>query len=286
MICPYCACDLTAKPVTKEHVLGRRFVPKGKLNGHWNLIVNACGPCNNRKADLENDISAITLHPEHGETHLDYDDAAKEEALRKAAKAISRRTKKPVKDSHENMKLHVPFGPNGKFSFNFTSPPQIDKDRAFELARLQLAGFFNWITYQQDEERGYWWTGGYHPLIMVRRADYGNKIIADFADAVLEWEPRILGHTAEGFYRVCVRRHPGAECWSWAMEWNGSTRLVGFLGDREVVKVVVDRLGPLQMHHHDLGNGDFMRYRTEVPLADKDDKLFALPTGATVPLTS
>lgn len=276
VVCPYCGCDLTAETATKEHVVGRRFVPKGKLNGHWNLIVNACGPCNNSKADLENDISAITLYPEHDEAHPKYDTAAMKDAQRKAEKAISRRTKKPVKDSRENMKLDMQFGPYASFNFNLSSPPQIDEDRAFELARLQLAGFFNWITYQQDEERGYWWTGGYHPLLMVRPADYGNRIIMDFADAVLEWEPRVLGHTAEGFYSVCIRRHPEVECWSWAMEWNGSTRLVGFLGNRDVAKAVVDTLGPLQIHHNDLGDGGFIRFRTEVPLAPEDDKLFEL----------
>jgi len=274
VVCAYCGCKLNAQNSTKEHVVGRRFVPKGKLNGHWNLILNACGPCNNRKADLENDISAITLQPEHGEVHPAYDDASVEEARRKAESAISRRTKKPVKDSHENMKLNLPFGKNREINFDFISPPQIDESRAFELARLQLSGFFNWITYQQDEERGYWWTGGYYPLMMVRRADYGNKILVDFADTVLNWEPRVLGHTAEGFYSVCIRRHPDAECWSWAIEWNGSARLVGFLGDGAVAKAITETLGPLRMDQIDLGNGDFVRFRTEVSLAPEDDRLF------------
>lgn len=277
-ICPYCGCDLASDNTTKEHVVGRRFVPKGKLNGHWNLIVNACGPCNNRKADLENDISAITLHPEHGEAHPDYDDAAKADAQRKAANAISRRTKKPVKDSHENMKLDAPLSAGASVSFNMTSPPQIDEARAFELARLQLAGFFNWITYQEHEQRGYWWTGGYHPLMMVRRADYGNTIMVDFADAVLDWEPRVLGHTAEGYFSVCIRRHPDAECWSWALEWNGSTRLVGFVGNKGAAQTVVDGLRKLEMHHQDLPDGGHVRFRTEVPLAPENDRLFDPPT--------
>ncbi len=276
VVCPYCGCDLNADNSTKEHVVGRRFVPKGKLNGNWNLIVNACDVCNNRKADLEDDISAITLYPEHGGIHPDYDDEARAEAQRKAANAISRRTKKPVENSHEKMKFNLPFGPDASFNFDFASPPQIDESRAFELARLQLAGFFHWITYQQHAERGYWWTGGFHPLIMVRRADFGNTVIVDFADAVLGWEPRVLGHTAEGHYSVCIRRHPEAECWSWAMQWNGSTRLAGFLGDREAAKAVVETLRPLQMHHQDLGNGDFVRFRNEVPLEPDDDKLFAV----------
>jgi len=274
LVCPYCGCNLTPANTTKEHVVGRRFVPKGKLNGHWNLILNACGPCNNRKADLENDISAITLQPEHGEVHPDYDDASQKEAARKAVKAISRRTRKLVKDSQENMNLNLPFGSNWKIEFNFTSPPQIDDDRAFELARLQLAGFFNWITYQQAEKRGYWWTGDYLPLMLVRRADYGNKILLDFADAVAGWEPRVFGHTAEGFYSICIRRQPNAECWSWAIEWNGSARLVGFLGDRDVVKSIIDTLGPLQVDQFDLGSGNFIEFHSEVPLAAQDDRLF------------
>ncbi|MBY4893065.1 HNH endonuclease [Rhodobacteraceae bacterium N5(2021)] len=274
VVCPYCGCDLTAENSTKEHVVGRRFVPKGKLNGHWNLIVNACRPCNNRKADLENDISAITLHPELGEAHPYYDETARAEGQRKAENAISRRTKKRVKDSKEKMKLSVPFVSSISLNIDFTSPPQIDENRAFELARLQLAGFFQLITYQQLEERGYWWTGGYHPLIMVRRADFGNSVIVDFADAVLDWEPRVLGHTAEGFYSVCIRRHPGEECWSWAMQWNGSTRLAGFLGDLDVAKEVAGTLRPLQMRQQELGNGDVVRFRTEVPLKPEDDRLF------------
>lgn len=277
VICPYCGCDLFASSLTKEHVVGRRFVPKGKLNGHWNLILNACSPCNNRKADLENDISAITLHPEHDSKHPDYDLATTNDAQRKAEKAISRRTNKPVKDSHESLKLDVAFAPGLNFKFSLLSPPQIDEDRAFELARLQLAAFFSFITYNTSEERGYYWPGDYLPLLIVRRADYGNKIAVDFAEAVSSWEPRVLGHTAEGFFSICIRRHPSAECWSWAIEWNGSTRLLGFLGDKNAAQAIVKKLGPLQLNHQDLGNGDYVRFRTEVPLAPDADRLFEAP---------
>ena len=39
--CVYCGNELTPQTVTKEHVVGRRFVPKGSLNQQWNLIVCA-----------------------------------------------------------------------------------------------------------------------------------------------------------------------------------------------------------------------------------------------------
>ncbi|MAJ64786.1 MAG: hypothetical protein CL557_10905 [Alphaproteobacteria bacterium] len=279
MTCPYCGCDLTTVPViSKEHVVGRKFVPKGKLNRHWNLIVNACEPCNNRKADLEDDISAITLQFEGEKANPNYDSATKEEASRKATNAISRRTKKPVKYSHENIKFSLPFGSNITCNFNFVSPPQIDEKRAFALARLQLTGFFYWITYQKNKKRGYCWPGDFHPLIIVRRTDYGNKIITDFADAVSNWAPCVIGHTAEGFYSICIRHYPDTKCWSWAIEWNYSMRLVGFLGDRSVAKSIIDTLGPLEMNHQDLGNGNYIRFRTETPLVDNDDNLFAEAT--------
>jgi 5-methylcytosine-specific restriction endonuclease McrA len=82
-VCPYCGCQLELKKSTKEHVVGRRFVPRGKLDAHWNLLVNACEPCNNRKSDLEDDISAITLHPDLSGVNPDYDAAAIDEAQRK-----------------------------------------------------------------------------------------------------------------------------------------------------------------------------------------------------------
>lgn len=278
--CPYCGFDLTSETATREHVVGRRFVPKGKLNGHWNLIVNACGPCNNRKADLENDVSAITLYTEDGEAHPNYDDEAIADAQRKAANAISRRTKKPVKESHEDLAFDVPFGTAANIGFNFTSPPQIDEARAFELARLQLAGFFFLLTYQKDQERGGFWPDGCYLLMMVRRADYGNPTMTDFANAVLNWEPRLIGHTAEGYFRVCIRKHPEADCWSWALEWNGSTRLVGFFGDKGAAQAVVDGLRKLEMHHLDLSDGRHIRFRTEVPLAPENDRLFDPPQQA------
>lgn len=274
VICPYCGITLNADNTTKEHVIGRRFVPKGKLENQWNLIVRACGPCNNRKADLENDISAITLHPEYSDMPPGYDAGTIADAQRKAKNAISRRTKKPVKDSQENIKFNMPFGGGATIGFNFTSPPQIDQNRAFELARSQLAALFFWLTYHKDEERGRFWREGCYLLMMTRRADWGNSIMTDFGDAVIKWEPRLILHTADGFYRACIRRHPTVDCWSWALEWNGTTRLTGFFGDKGAAQEIVDSLRKLQMDHHDLGNGDYVRSRIDVPLDPESDNLF------------
>lgn len=38
VVCPYFGATLLRESMTKEHVVGRRFVPKGTLANQWNLI--------------------------------------------------------------------------------------------------------------------------------------------------------------------------------------------------------------------------------------------------------
>jgi 5-methylcytosine-specific restriction endonuclease McrA len=75
--CVYCGVRLDAlKPagVDKDHVIGRRFVPKGKLAGQWNLVVRVCKPCHKHKSDLEDDLSAISMHPDTWGLHAHADE--------------------------------------------------------------------------------------------------------------------------------------------------------------------------------------------------------------------
>src|ERR1700730_2391905 len=95
--CVYCgAKNSVENPLTDEHVVGRRFVPKGSFAKGWSLIVQSCLLCNCEKSDLEDDISAITLQPDLGRSHQDTDLAA--QAQRKAGGSFSRRTKKLVQN--------------------------------------------------------------------------------------------------------------------------------------------------------------------------------------------
>lgn len=93
--------------------------------------------CNSHKADLEDDISAITLQPDSWGRYGHDDISAIEDALRKAKDSRSRRTRKAVKDSSEEIKIQGTLGPGITLSFQYTSPPQVDDNRAFELARLR-----------------------------------------------------------------------------------------------------------------------------------------------------
>src|SRR5688500_17747421 len=62
-LCLYCVRPLVRATASEEHVIGRNFVPKGMLGKRWNLVAGCCQRCNQRKAELENELSATLLQP-------------------------------------------------------------------------------------------------------------------------------------------------------------------------------------------------------------------------------
>lgn len=273
--CPYCGVALDERNDTKEHVIGRNFVPRGSLDGQWNLIVRACGACNEAKSYLENDISAITLAGRLWFGAGDGETSIHAEAQRKAKNSFSRKTGKPVIQSQENLGVQFQFGPGATFGVNMVSPPQLDTDRVFELARLQLMAFFYFITFDSVAQKGGFWLGGFHPLSMTHHQDWGNSLHRDFMRAVVTWEPRWIGCTANGFFKSIIRRHPHEQCWSWALEWNQNYRVIGFLGEREPAQAIVNTLAWPEMKIMPIHGDASWRYREEVLLAEEDDLLFS-----------
>ena len=280
--CAYCGKDLTNDTKSREHVIGRRFVPKGKLDGCWNLIVNVCRNCNGTKADLEDDISAITMQPDSFGSLGQVDAVATLEAGRKSKNSYSRRTSKPVICSQEQMKVNMSFGQGASVSFQFTCPPQIDRSRLISLARMQLMGFFYWITFQENTMQGHFWPGGFYPLTYANRADWGNSHLTAFADAVADWPPQVVATTADGFYKIIIKRYPQAACWSWAIEWNRAMRVIGFFGDDQTQRSLVAGLPKLEMKLISSATDRTLRFRRETPLADdQEDRMFYWNEGDT-----
>lgn len=273
LTCAYCGvANDPANPLTDEHVIGRRFVPKGSLASGWCLIVRACERCNNAKADLEDDISAITLLPRLGDVHEDAELAAI--ASRKAKGSLSRRTKKAVADSYEENEIKGRFGPNVKMNFGMVAPPQLDPERARRLAHLHLQGFFYLVTYDEERRSGGFIPGEIGWLNEASREDWGNPIQQGFAALVRDWPVRVEGAGASGFFKIAIRRDPtGAEVWSFALEWNKNLRLIGFFGDLSIAQAFVDAIPPLQWQRIDANR----RMRREIPLKPDDDVLFSLP---------
>ena len=274
--CPYCGQPVSRRSSTREHVIGRRFVPHGSVDGCWNLILRACRKCNNLKSDLEDDLSAITMtFHAYGLRGMD-DDRLRREAQRKASGSISRKTGKLVGQSAETVAFNFK-GPLGmEVSGNFAGPPQMDERRACALARFQMVGFFYMLTYDTVTNRGHWWTGGFFPLHGAIKSDWGNPIHRHFMQQVEKWDYRLIVSTADGYFRVAIRKHPTEKCWSWAVEWNNSYRLVGFFGDEKVALALIDQMPRLQLHSLMENGRDWIRVHAETPISEKEDLLFAV----------
>ena len=272
--CVYCAKVFADKDWTKEHVVGRRFVPKGKFDKEWNLIVCACHKCNNIKAALEDDISAITMQPDAAGKHSIDDELLRSESERNGKNCFSRKTGKPVNKSVENLKINVPFSHNAKFTFHVIAPPQIESNRTYELARLQLMGFFYMITYNPETRRGGFWPGYFIPVLEAIRDDWGNPVHMGFMRAVKEWELRLLFVGADGFFKMIIRRHPSEECWSWALEWNHNLRIVGFFCQEDAALKVKESFSPLNTVPIGKDNEGEFGIRRNIGLRKEDDRLF------------
>jgi len=175
--CAYCGTGLDESNRTRDHVIAQRLVPKGKLHQQWNLIVKACRECNNRKSDLEDDISAITMQPDgYGRFAVD-DQALRDEAGRKAT-AGSRRTRKPVGQSRESISIETPFMGGATMKASFTSAAQIDQDRAYELAVMQVAAVFHYVTFNPETRTGGYMLGEYRPIMVSPGQTGATRCIA------------------------------------------------------------------------------------------------------------
>jgi hypothetical protein len=117
-------------------------VPKGSLNQSPNVILQSCLPCNNRKSDLEDEISALTMYPDLVRGFEGMGEAVKAEALRKLEKSRSRSTGKLVKDSSRDHSFSGKPLPGLAMSVSMTSPPQMEDQRVYELALYQVRGLF------------------------------------------------------------------------------------------------------------------------------------------------
>lgn len=161
-------------------------------------------------------------------------------------------------------------------SFTLVGPAQADESRVYELASLQLAGFFYALTYDFDQRVGGIWLGGFFPLTFSSRPDWGNPLQRWFMATVVAWQPRVLGTIADGFFRVAIRRHPELVVWSWALEWNQSLRVIGFVGEAESVEAIKSSAPDVPMDVLGrLPDGSELRMRSEVALDPGDDLLFS-----------
>lgn len=273
--CAYCGHDFSDElPSTREHVIGRRFVPKGSLAVQWNLILNACRDCNNKKSHLEGDISVITMLPTHVGREAATETVLSKEIARKAAKAISERTKKPVSKSQEAIQLEFERGA-AKISTEFFAPPQIDDSRVYKLAQFHFTAFFFLITYNESTRRGGFVLGDYMHFGFFRRENWGAVDALWFLQLTESWEHRCAGDGADGFFRIHIRKCPGANVWSFAVEWNQSHRVLAFAGDPQEIQRLLESVPNAVSTWVRLRDGNLVRLTESISLDPSIDTLFA-----------
>jgi hypothetical protein len=108
---------------------------------------------------------------------------------------------------------------------------------------MHLKGFFYLITYRQEERRG-------HPVplpaIVSADAyfpDWGNPRLVGFAEMVRNWTTYFHTVSANGYFKAAIRANPENEpIWSFALEWNRSYRIAGFIGDQALIEAHASRL--------------------------------------------
>jgi hypothetical protein len=88
------------------------------------------------------------------------------------------------------------------------------------------------------------------------------------------WNVHLDAICADGYFKASLRRHPREMCWSWALEWNHSVRLIGLLGERVPIDQVTSRLKPLSSRSIREANRSIVRVRKEVSLKARADRLF------------
>ena len=275
LTCPYCGVEITNQNDSKDHVIGRNFVPVGSFENQWNLIVQSCKSCNNKKSDLEDDISALTL-----DLCIKYNKGLSkptiEKIKRKIEKCISRQTNKPIINSRIIEKISLSHINNLEINVNYQAPAQLGDNRCFELARYHLMAFFYFVSFNDETMKGSFWPEGFHPAFQAAYSDWGNVEQIQFMKAVSNWQPRFLGITANGFFKIIIRKHPLVPCWSWAVEWNKSYRLLGFFGCRQTAEEIVCKIPKLQWQVLNQQQEMNQYYREEIKLNDNDDILFSI----------
>lgn len=273
--CAYCSkpFDEDLKP-TREHVIGRNFVPKVEFGNRFNLILRACAACNNEKSDLEDDIAVISMLPDQFGRYAVEDVRLREEVLRKIARARSRLTGRPVSDSTEIL----PFIFNRgilNIQASFSAPPQVERRRLYLLAHFHFRAFFYNLSYESQNRRGGFVLGGFYPLTAVHKSDWGASRPRWFMDITREWPLAFSCIAAEGYFKVLIRRNPhNRSAFSWALEWNGSTRVVGFAGNDEIIEAILASAPSEPMRILQETEKEVTRIREEVALPIELDDLF------------
>lgn len=257
----------------KEHLIGRRFVPAGAMEGTaFNFIFRACRECNARKAAAERHISSVSLFTSPARGTDSHADAI---ARQKGARDFHpRRRGTLVQNAYETSEVRHQFGP-ATFRFNLAAPPQLIEDEVFLLASMQVQALFSLVTTLRPDDPAELRLLPLEQIIALGffvASDWGNPQLIEVARRARPWQPRVQIVSARGFFRALVRRSDNdGEGWFWALEWNNSVRIAGAITLPGASSSLFDSLPSLGWSPLPDGTG---RIRLETPLTPEQDTLF------------
>lgn len=291
-LCPYCGTNLhilDEKEINVEHVIGRRFLPKGFLDGEWNLIVKACKKCNDEKARLEGGISVISLidpipaKSESAEIKNELErKLGKEDAItgRHRGGANHPETNKPIALSGIKEKIEFSL-PNLKACFGLSGPPQAMNSELL-LSTYHIQGFYYLIanlepndaypTKASSDKCLFLASNLVAPLFSLKKADWGNVSAQELIFRTSSWKTCFILVTGKGFFKCIMRKDPSKTKSPvfWALEWNNNLRVIGMIREPGQPDMVEQNLPTPNFINID----SFTRICEEIPINEHEDRLF------------
>lgn len=276
-VCPYCFRNLgRALRAEKEHVIGRRLVPRKSIAAQWNLLMMSCRPCNQKKSRHESVVSAVSVQPDVFGRYAKAGELLKQEAARKGT-VRHPQTGRAIHQSQTKHEVHGTLIAGATFSATFVGPPQPPFEDVDALAHMQVQAIFFLLTRTKNEKNGKALPGIFCTVAEAMRSDWGNVRLKAFATLTENWLPRFRGVGASGFFKAIIRRHPEEkDIWSWALEWNQAIRVAGFLGDEALVNERVGSLPfPRMSNWLAQPDGSQIRMGFDEELPEAEDNLFS-----------
>lgn len=276
-VCLYCNEPFDGANVvaTKEHLVGRNFVPRGSLNGgqSFNFIFNACHACNNDKSTLEGHVSTITqlMSPAVAESA-----AFSERARAKSHGEIHPWTRRPVAESFHESTIQMR-GVGLGIRMGFVGPPQADRDIVYRLALRHVQGLYALVTNPDRtvQPLTLLFPGWVYVLGYYLPSDWGNSQALAASERVRDWTVRARIITASGYFQAMLRRdHAEVGTWFWALEWNRYMRIIGGISYDGQQPSFMRDLPELQWIQSRTPTGAIFRSRQEQPLDEARDDLF------------
>lgn len=86
--------------------------------------------------------------------------------------------------------------------------------------------------------------------------------------------PRVTATTAQGFFKLWIKRNGTDPLWSFAVEWNRAARVIGLFGDAELGRAWHETIPKNEHRSVRQPDGSTLTLRTEVPLPEAEDELF------------